>query len=134
MKIIYQVCMQIFLKFGIKLAICIAYGMTKPHFERSPGRSPGTCGHGRRCPQNGKKTADILLRTYCGHRGHVTADMSADLSSGVPWCPQVCPQVSAGPKCPQCPQIFCKKLRTSAAMSFTNNGSAGAPIMTYFYL
>ena len=46
----------------------------------------------RTCPQmsadvrrKAKKTANILRRTYCGHSGHVTADMSADLSAGVRW-------------------------------------------------
>ena len=38
---------------------------------------------------DGRRMARKLRTFYCGHRGHVTAAMSADLSSGVPWCPQV---------------------------------------------
>ena len=65
-----------------------------------------------------RRMAKKLRTFYCGHSGHFTADMPADLSAGVRrcpqvsagvrWCPLVCPQVSAGPKCPQCPQIFAK--------------------------
>ena len=71
--------------------------------------------------------------------------VSAGMSSGVRRCPQVSAGVRRCPQCPQCPQCvrryvlrcpqyvrwyvrsFFHDLRPSAAMSFTNNGSAGAP-------
>ena len=66
---------------------------------------------------DGRRMARKLRTFYCGHRGHVTAAMSADLSSGVPWCPLVSAGVSAGVR--RCPQVqnvrsvrrFCEKNR-----------------------
>ena len=77
-----------------------------------------------------RRMAKKLRTFYCGHSGHFTADMSADLSAGVRWCPLVSAGVSAGVRRSKMSAVsadFLKKMRTSAAMSFTNNGSAGAP-------
>ena len=40
-----------------------------------------------------RRMAKKLRTFYCGHSGHVTADMSADLSAGVRWYVRRCPQI-----------------------------------------